>query len=75
MIRTVLLYAVEQFFLLGWIGKMVTIIALLYGSSWVAGGVGMTATADELGVAAGIVLSLLITALILRAVWRGTGRP
>lgn len=63
-------YFWQRFLLLGWVGKTVTIIVLLYGVGWVFGTLGMNATAHEFGSAGSIVLAVLLTALFLRLIWR-----
>lgn len=60
----------------GWIGRTVMVAAALYGLGWLFGGLGMTATARELGSASIMILSVLATLLIIRTIWRDhAGRP
>lgn len=69
-------YLWQRFLLLGWIGKAVTVVVLLYGIGWAFGSIGMEATAREFGSAGAVVLSVLLTALVIRTIWhRHTGRP
>lgn len=71
-----LIYLWQRFLMLGWIGKAVTVIVLLYGVGWVFGGLGMEATAREFGSAGAVVLAVLLTALVIRTIWRRhAGRP
>lgn len=66
----------ERFLLLGWTGRVIAVIAGLYGAGWVLGGLGLNAAARQLGSGAIFILSLLLTWLIIRWVWRNhAGRP
>jgi hypothetical protein len=69
-------YLWQRFLLLGWIGKAVSIIVVLYGIGWIVGSLGARSMAVQLGSAGAAVLAVLATALIIRALWRGhAGRP
>jgi len=58
-----------------WIGKTVIVAVGLWGFGWLAGGVGMDATARELDRTAVVILSVLVTLLVLRTIWhRHAGR-
>jgi fucose permease len=67
-------YLWQRFLWLGWIGKAVTIIILLYGFGWIVGSLGAREMSHQLGYAGAVVLALLVTALICRALWRRAGR-
>jgi hypothetical protein len=69
-------YLWQRFLWLGWIGKAVTVILLLYGIAWIVGGLGAEGMATQLGSAAAAVVAILATALIIRLIWRNhAGRP
>lgn len=69
-------YLWQRFLWLGWIGKTVTVIFLLYGVAWVVGGLGAEGMAQQLGSAAAVVVAVLATALIIRLIWRNhAGSP
>jgi predicted MFS family arabinose efflux permease len=69
-------YLWQRFLWLGWIGKAVTVILLLYGVAWIVGGLGAEGMAQQLGSAAAIVVAVLATALIIRHLWSNhAGRP
>lgn len=63
-------YFWQRFLMLTWVGKTVTIIVLLYGIGWLFGAVGMEAAAQEFGSAGAAVLAILLTALVIRLIWR-----
>lgn len=66
----------QRFLLLGWIGKTVTIIVLLYGLGWIVGNLGADSLARQLGSAGAFVLAVLLTALFIRLIWLDhAGRP
>ncbi len=65
-----------RFLILGPLGKTATVIAVLYGSGWVAGALGWHALARQFGTAALAVLAALLTMLVLRWAWNSyTGKP
>lgn len=65
----------QRLLLLGWIGKTITLIVLLYGIGWIVGSVGAEGVSRQLGSAGAVVLAVLATALIIRLIWqRHTGR-
>jgi hypothetical protein len=65
----------QRFLLLGWIGRVVAVIVALYATGWIVGQLGMRGMGRQLGSAALFVLSLLLTALIIRWVWRNYTAP
>lgn len=74
--RAVLAYLSQRFFSLGWIGKAMTIIVVLYAVGWVVGSLGADGMARQLGSAGAVVIAMLVTALIIRLIWRNhAGRP
>lgn len=74
--RAVFAYFWQRFLWLGWIGKAVTIILVLYGLGWAVGGLGWESASHEIGSAGAAALAVLATALIIRLIWqRHTGRP
>jgi len=65
----------QRFLWLGWIGKTVTVIAALYGFGWILGNLGLDSAARSLGSTAIYIGSFLLTALVIRGLWRwGTAR-
>lgn len=64
-----------RFLYLGPLGKAVAVIALLYGTGWLAGTLGWHSIARQLGSAALLILSVLVTALILRWIWNSYTGP
>ena len=65
----------QRFLLLGWIGRAAAVIVTLYGTGWIIGNLGLRGMARQLGSAAIFVLSLLLTALFIRGVWRNYTAP
>jgi membrane protein DedA with SNARE-associated domain len=63
-------YLWQRFLWLGWIGKLVVVVVLLYGVGWLFGAIGMEEAACEFGSAGAVVLALLLTALVIRLIWR-----
>lgn len=68
-------YLWRQFLLLGWVGKAATVFVVLFWSGWILGSLGLHGPARELGSAAWFVLGLLLTALVIRAIWRNYTAP
>lgn len=60
----------QSFLLLGWIGKSVTVIGLLYSTGWLVGRTGWDSAARGFGSLALNLLGLLLTTLVIRGVWR-----
>lgn len=54
----------------GWIGKLFAIAALIYGTGWVVGSIGLNGMGRELGKIALYVVAFPIAALIIRWLWR-----
>jgi hypothetical protein len=59
-----------RFLWLSWTGKGVAAFAVLYGSGWVLGAIGLDSAARSLGGLAITVASILVTGLVIRTVWR-----
>ena len=71
----VLTYLWQRFLWLGWIGKAITVIVVLFGTGWALGNLGADSTARSLGAAGITVLSVLLAGLFIRLLWqRGTAR-
>lgn len=66
----VLAFIWERFLILSWMGRTIAVIVGLYSAGWILGGLGLDFTARQLGSVAVLVLSLLLTWLIIRWVWR-----
>jgi membrane protein DedA with SNARE-associated domain len=60
----------QRFLLLSWVGKGIAVFVVLYGIGWVFGSLGMDSTARSFGGAGIAVLSVMITWLIIRFLWR-----
>lgn len=60
----------QRFLFLGWVGRTATVIVALYGTGWVLGSLGLDHMARQLGEAAILILSILLTALFIRFLWR-----
>jgi hypothetical protein len=65
----------ERWLLFGWIGRLASLAASLYGLGWIAGNLGAASLAHQLLSAALLVGSVLITALIIREIWRSHTSP
>lgn len=65
----------QRFLFLGWIGQAVAVFLALYGTGWVVGKLGAHGLAERLGSAGLFVLALLLTALVIRWVWRTYTTP
>jgi predicted MFS family arabinose efflux permease len=68
-------YLWTRFLWLGLAGKVVTVIAVLYGAGWLAGSVGFDRLAGQLGETALLLLALLLTAAAIRGAWRLSRPP
>jgi len=65
-----------RFLYLGLVGKMVAVIALLYGTGSLVGTLGWNAACTQLASVALFVLAVLLTALVIRWIWSSyTGKP
>ncbi len=64
-----------RFLCLGPLGKAVAVIALLYGTGWLAGTLSWHSMARQLGSAALLILSVLVTERILRWIWNSYTGP
>jgi|GEM_PF-5598312 len=60
----------QRFLWLGWIGKGFAVAALLYGTGWVVGKIGLDELAIQFGQAGLYVFAFPLTALIIRFLWR-----
>ncbi|HEX6666770.1 MAG TPA: hypothetical protein VF081_09270 [Solirubrobacterales bacterium] len=68
-------YLWSRFLWLGWIGKAVVVIAILFAAGWILGKLGLDSAARSLGGAGIFVLSLLLAGLFIRLLWQnGTAR-
>lgn len=65
----------RRFLMYGWIGRMASIVVVLYASGWVLGKLGMDTAARQLSSAALFVLALLLTWWVIRWVWRNYTAP
>lgn len=73
---TMILSAILQRWLLfGWVGRLASLAAALYAFGWVFGNLGMDSFARQFGSAAIFVLSVLLTALVIRWFWRAHTGP
>lgn len=70
MIVSALAYLWQRFLWLGWIGKGFAIAALLYGTGWLVGKIGLDELAVQFGQAGLYVVAFPLTALIIRGIWR-----
>lgn len=68
-------YLWTRFLWLGLVGKVVTVIAILYGAGWLAGSVGFDRLAVQLGGSALLLLAVLLTAAVIRGAWRLSRPP
>lgn len=68
-------YLIARFWWLSATGKAVAMVVLLYGMGWLAGTLGWHSMARQLGSAALLILSVLVTALILRSIWNSYTGP
>jgi membrane protein DedA with SNARE-associated domain len=60
----------QRFLFLGWIGRVVTVVVVLYAIGWAFGNFGFDGIARQLSEAAILILSVLLTALFIRLLWR-----
>lgn len=70
MFSSVLAYFWQRFLWLSWIGKGFAIAALLYGTGWIVGTVGLNELAVQFGQAGLYVVAFPLTALIIRGIWK-----
>jgi hypothetical protein len=70
-----LLAILQRWLLFGWLGRTLSLVLALYLAGWLAGNLGAHALARQLGSAAIFVLSLLLTALVIRWAWRSYTTP
>lgn len=60
----------QRFLFLSWVGRGIAVFVVLYGLGWVCGNLGMDSTARSFGSAGITVLSVVVTWLIIRFLWR-----
>jgi hypothetical protein len=70
-----LMAILQRWLLFGWLGRTVSLALALYVAAWLAGNLGAHALARQLGSAAIFIASLLLTALVIRGVWRSYTAP
>ena len=71
----VLMAILQRWLLFGWIGRSASVALALYVAAWLAGNLGAHALARQLGSAAIFIASLVLTALVIRWVWRNYTAP